>query len=460
MNVQTFQPTSHKRISTILFTVLLSLSAISLLIPISDVHATSVVTDGTSNLINGVLATSVTGSFTATSGDLIVIGASIGIFHQNSCASSISVTSGKATYANAITSACQTATSGGGNGDSGSVSIWYGTFTSSGADTITVSWTNPGGTAANYASFGMIEFSGANINIYSMASSLNSSTCSSCIIGLTSGISFVSSSALVGINSYIGTAPSSCTVPSGFVNCSHPIEGGFVDGVGNGGATSPNSFKSTYTLGANTWFFVSAAVAFDNPTVSQPISETPLGLITPQTITLSGCNPFPGTFTGDGSTNNIAVMPNCSMKLSLPLGFIFASTGSQTATLNTCSIGTCTLFSDSYYAGGTPQTTTLTVQTYITILNQFTLQTCTDATCAVQNQFGSLLGEGLGTLAILLLIMYLLHEAGFGEKIIGIGAIGALWACGFIFGLPLWIPFISTIAGIIGLALGTGSSSK
>lgn len=103
------------------------------------------------------------------------------------------------------------------------------------------------------------------------------------------------------------------------------------------------------------------------------------------------------------------------------------------------------------------QTSAITTQTYITVVNNLTLNQCHDLACALGNIFAGFISIAFATIFTLILALWLAHEAKLGEQAMGFIAIGVLWVDSFAFGFSQWVPFFATVAGIIVVALGRGN---
>lgn len=85
------------------------------------------------------------------------------------------------------------------------------------------------------------------------------------------------------------------------------------------------------------------------PTSIVPISANPTLGATAQTVSISGCQPSPASFTGDGKVNGITADQGCSATLTLPSGYAWAGTTSTTHTVLVCSASpTCSTVALSY----------------------------------------------------------------------------------------------------------------
>ena len=114
--------------------------------------------------------------------------------------------------------------------------------------------------------------------------------------------------------------------------------------VGGSGATTCSSGTcSTY----------STSYEAVSTTITQPfiVSFNNVNGGSQQSITITGCNPSPQSFLGDGSSHSITMTSACTFALSLPPGYQFVGGSGST----TCASGTCSRYTTSYEAS--PPTT-------------------------------------------------------------------------------------------------------
>lgn len=80
----------------------------------------------------------------------------------------------------------------------------------------------------------------------------------------------------------------------------------------------------------------------------QPMQFSPLAGTTPQTVTISQCNPSPATVLGDGNVYNVEMGVSCQFIATLPSGYEWVTTGSSAIYYTSCAGGACSTFSANY----------------------------------------------------------------------------------------------------------------
>ncbi len=120
----------------------------------------------------------------------------------------------------------------------------------------------------------------------------------------------------------------------------------------------PTQGTYTETVTAGQTISVTIPYAPTTTSITQPITATFNNANggSQQTITVSGCNASPSTFTGDGASHSITMSPSCAFTLVLPSGYQFVGGSSST----TCSSGTCNAYSTSYEVVATAVTQPIT----------------------------------------------------------------------------------------------------
>ena len=125
-------------------------------------------------------------------------------------------------------------------------------------------------------------------------------------------------------------------------------------------ATTLSSATCTFSISSSsTYDMVCDALYQTMPTVTQPITITPVNGAPAVTITISGCSVSNGTFSGDGYKHTYSgVSASCTITLSTPgtsgnTRYVFnvspKPTISATVTFKSCASGTCSTYSNSTY---------------------------------------------------------------------------------------------------------------
>ncbi|MDA4123664.1 MAG: hypothetical protein OK456_10845, partial [Thaumarchaeota archaeon] len=220
--------------------------------------------------------------------------------------------------------------------------LWYSTASSSGADTVTI-----GPSGQDYTTY-VFEVSGALGTVSGTAVGTGtycSGTCGAPLLLETgSSVSFSSYGFAVG-DLYPGCSGSTANEAGYSIGTITSFPASVVYSVS--GVSSPTSFGiDLQSAGGCIANYVDApyvitGAVFARATVTQPVTATASGVST-GTISDSGCSVSPASFSGDGSSHNLSAFSGCAITLTAPTGDMWTTSGTSTATLSTCSSGTCT----------------------------------------------------------------------------------------------------------------------